>query len=181
MAYNVVEALEQLFTFEGRTLTLVSNLSQRWGVPLSKVKQLYIQSRAEYLINTKKLKINDQMELKLELAKLTNDDYRQMWFDLTSLVRFTASGMGGATKRKITILQNKTIAILKRDATKLKSRATRLKNKLPDMTKEEANIAKSLISKYAEFLERVKSDRCVAHFMNKLIQDPKLESFLFKV
>lgn len=163
-----------------RTITMLTNVAEKYGVTLTKVKNMYFRGIYDVLVEkeTKPTKL----AYSRALSKLEPEDYRHIWYKLHNKLQESVKAVGGKDAKELAKLEAEAKDIIKSDIARLTRKVAKLEKDLDsgELDRLQKGLAKEKIAMYREYMRKAKNKESLGHFTQMLRDHPDLTSFLFK-
>ena len=163
-----------------RTVTMLTNVAEKYGMSMTKVKNAYFRGIFNLLEEKGAEPTKEGYEE--SLSELEADDYRKIWYKLHNGLQAAVKKAGGQKAKDLKEIQDEAKEILKSDLKRLGRRVSTMKRniKAGALNRYEKGIAIENIEKYETYMVKAKNKESLGHFTQMLRDNPELGSFLFK-
>lgn len=178
MSYAIFKA--SLTPPQPRTVTMLTNVAEKYGTTLTKVKNMYF--RGIYDVLTEKGVKKTKSGYVAGLEALQPEDFRAIWYKLHNKLQTSVEVEGGKKAKSLKVIQDETKEIIKADIVRLTRRINKMEKDIEEgkLGRYEKGLAKEKIAMYREYLRKAKNKESLGHFTQMLRDHPDLTSFLFK-
>jgi hypothetical protein len=178
MSYSIFK--KALTDPQQRTVTMLTNVAEKYGLTYTKAKNSYFQALFEVV--SEKVAKPTKLGYADALSKLQPEEYRIVWYKLHNKLQSEVGEQGGKQAKTLAKLQAEAQAIIKSDIARLSLRVKKLERDVASGTlnRLQKGLAKEKIAMYREYLRKAKNKESLGHFTQMLRDHPDLTSFLFK-